>query len=472
MPDTFLSNDLGASELSSAALANLQSNILRSTGRPRSTQVFHRFRGPQELATWLLREDTPTPTPASDEQPADPVVNLLFSSEALRWLLPSMELRRLEAMDQAFLHGIRHNESLSKLKTEREAWGVHSDKWHVVVLYAHDATPDFQAPESEDCAVEYGSGYQDGRQVTRRGQVSSGHFNLRDGISVPVYTEGDYAKLPNKPQGDMWAYDPRHKLSTLLVGDPLVDSSQAYGSYFAFLKYTQDKREFDARIAAMAKEIAKRSAGAQVNGVLAVEDVYGGLKGLTGADLVEGLKRHIIGRDTHGQTEFGTAGNNFDFKSDPEGTKCPYSAHISKMNPRGRTGDVEHERSKTIARRGTSYYQTKARGKVEEGTGLLFWSAQASIRNQFEYIMEKWAHHSNVDTDHLPTPDFDAVIGKPDQSSESFKSWWRWKNTTDMNFSIWACVALVGGEYLYAPSLAGVTALRKFAMAVKSGTKT
>ncbi|HVY29006.1 MAG TPA: hypothetical protein VHB79_20755 [Polyangiaceae bacterium] len=454
-------------ELSDAAIRNLQCNILSSTGRPRSTQVFHRFDSRRELAKWL-RNDMPHPTKAGEEDHVDQVVTLLFSAEALSWLAPQELSEKLAAMDPAFVRGVRHADSSQRIKADPSKWGPHEKRWHVVEIHSHDATSTFEPAESQNCVIEYGSGYKkNGKQISQRHEESYGHFSVRDGISMPLYTRKAYDKLEQKPAGEKWTYDPRHKLSTLIVRDPLIDSDAAFGSYFAFLKYEQHKDKLTEALKKMERVIGERSKkkeeGANIS---TVESAYPRLHGRRGLDRVEELKRHIFGRDSSGMTAFGTDGNDFDFSSDPDGKACPFQSHIRKMNPRGRTGDVEHERSKTIARRGTSYYQTKICGEekhVEPGAGLLFWCAQASILDQFEYIMETWAHAAVVDEDHLPTPDFDAVVGRPDQDSPSFSSWKRWKATTDMDFSIWDCVNLIGGEYLYAPSIDGVSMLRKFA---------
>lgn len=462
-------NDPVPADLSKAAQHNLQCNILRSTGRPRSTQVFHRFGSPKQLAQWLLRKQMPSPTPAGNEDGVDQVVTLLFSAEALRWLVPPELVQKLDAMDPAFLRGVRHADSSRRLKADPTTWGPHEGGWHVVELYAHDAKPTFTPAQSPDCVIEHASGYQNGKKLTERDQESYGHFNIRDGLSMPVYTPEDYAKLKTKlnKTSDDWTHDPRHALSTLLVRDPLVDNNESFGSYFAFLKYKQDKKKFAVALKnlekAMADRRTKKSAGSNV---LTVESVYVRLAQLRGGQLAEELKRHVFGRDSKGMTAFGTDDNDFDFNSDPHGRQCPFQSHMRKMNPRGGTGDVAHERSKTIARRGTSYYKTRVCGKqpqVKNGTGLLFWSAQASIFDQLEFMMETWAHAAKADPDHLPTPDFDAVIGRPDRNSPSFASWQRWKATTDMDFSIWDSVDLIGGEYLFAPSIDGVSMLKKFA---------
>ena len=132
------------------------------------------------------------------------------------------------------------------------------------------------------------------------------------------------------------------------------------------------------------------------------------------------------------------------------------------MNPRGDTGDLLDERKRAIARRGISYYQTALLpSKLKSDAGLLFWCAQADIGEQFEHIQQKWANASNVPLDQKPTPDVDTVIGRLAPSAKARPQWDRWKVTSDIDYSIWDAIQLVGAEYFYAPSIDGFEALKE-----------
>jgi Dyp-type peroxidase family len=74
--------------------------------------------------------------------------------------------------------------------------------------------------------------------------------------------------------------------------------------------------------------------------------------------------------------------------SDPVGTSCPLSAHIRKVNTRASANDRGASRSalnRRILRRGLPYGTPDAAEK-----GLLFLSYQASITDQFEFLMTAW----------------------------------------------------------------------------------
>lgn len=476
MPDTFLFNDMGSFDLDATALAKLQCNILRSTGRPRSTQIFHRFETREKFVEWLSKQ--PPPSPASDDNDVGPeATNVLFTAAGLRLL--GVPDAKLALMDEAFTRGSRHETTWTKLRDRAPLeWDPpHRDDWHVAELRAHAHDHAVASPTDDGYVIEHGTGLdQQGQPLEASHQHSFGHFGVVDGISTLVYTQCDYNALPQKPPaGREWKFDPRRKLSTLLVRDVFAESVDAFGSYFVFRKYRQDKSAFEERVSEIAREIERRRPVAHIDGVLAPDGVFPLLGGKTGDELREAIKLLIFGRDSNGNTAFSTGGNDFNYDRDPHGALCPFHSHIRKVNPRGRTGNLELERSKSIARRGTSYVATtvSAAGATHTrvaDTGLLFWSAQASIGSQFEYIMERWANSSTIDVDGLPTPDFDAVIGAADIEGPELSSWRGWKQTTHLDVNIWnKAIAFLAADYFYAPSLEGFEMLKSLAGSITPG---
>jgi hypothetical protein len=476
MTDTFLFNDLGSCELSDAARAKLQCNILTSTGRPQAKQIFRRFDTAKDLATWLVEQKPPPPSTANEAEPE--VVTILFTKRGLERL--GVEDSILQAMDGAFQRGPRHEDTIKKLPdTKPSDWGDHEEPWDVVELRGHDFNHPFKPPADSSYLMEHGTGLdENGQPLQERRMPSHGHFGILDGISKLVYTDAEYAALKVKPPaGQAWKFDPRQKLSSLLVRDPLAMSSDAFGSYFVFRKYKQYRDRFEAAIDSMIQEIVERDAEPDERGILSPADIFPALR--PHLDRLEGQAHDVIradpelrnevillifGRDRNGNTASGNTSNDFNYRDGGPQSECPFHAHVSKMNPRGRTGDLEFERSRAIARRGTSYVRTTvaANGRLthKDETGLLFWCAQASIGEQFEYIMEKWANSSSSGSEHEPTPDVDTVIGHIDLLDDSSKVWRNWKATTHLNCGVWQAVELVGAEYLYAPSLEGFAELQ------------
>ena len=104
--------------------------------------------------------------------------------------------------------------------------------------------------------------------------------------------------------------------------------------------------------------------------------------------------------------------NQFNFGKDPDGTACPYGAHIRRANPRnadlpdGTRGWVDqlirtlgfarthpHDdllastRFHRVLRRGRAYV---SKGQASEETGLRFICLNANIARQFEFVQTSW----------------------------------------------------------------------------------
>jgi Dyp-type peroxidase family len=86
--------------------------------------------------------------------------------------------------------------------------------------------------------------------------------------------------------------------------------------------------------------------------------------------------------------------------ADPHGMRCPLGAHIRKINPRDQQtdfGDGYNNLQKRILRRGIPYGETDfdpARPDHSD-RGLLFLCYQASIVDQFEFLMQDWVNRSD-----------------------------------------------------------------------------
>ena len=86
---------------------------------------------------------------------------------------------------------------------------------------------------------------------------------------------------------------------------------------------------------------------------------------------------------------------------DPEGLRCPLSAHIRKVNPRDVTteqGGANDTLTRLVVRRGIAYGPPAApepwRVRRDDGIdrGLLFAAHMASIVDQFEFLPQNWTN--------------------------------------------------------------------------------
>jgi deferrochelatase/peroxidase EfeB len=452
----FQYNDLeGRSELQDAALRNLQCNILASTGRVACEQIFHRFKSKRAFLKWL--KETPSPSPARARDPY--LRNVLFTHEGLSTLgLPDELLNRMEP---AFRRGTRNSRTYEKLSdVMAQKWDpAHFETWHAVELSwrtSREKPVEAQGASDEHVVhVERGHARgRDGKPLENDEGPRYNHFGIQDTKTNPVYTERDLVdSLRLRPPGadGTWKWDPRAKLSTLLVRDPLANHDDCFGSYFVFRKFSQDVGAFRKKLTDVARELLDSRSGGRwwwkqhpALDALSDQDLQQLIEALGARPVHDAMSTEagvalaqlIFGVGPNGERPTGER-YDFDYSRDPGGKLCPFSAHARAVNARGTRHALEHERRTVIARRGISH-----------DTGVLFWCAQASIGEQFEYIQEKWVNGSNVNLDHEPTPGVDYLIGKAAAAQIGF------------SLDVRGTIALQASEYLFAPSLLGFQRLQ------------
>lgn len=106
----------------------------------------------------------------------------------------------------------------------------------------------------------------------------------------------------------------------------------------------------------------------------------------------EEIKAKLCGRDTTGRPLAAPdkkPEDDFDYGQDAHGYRCPFGAHIRRMNPRG--GDVPHAvRVRPLLRRGMPYGNTWCGKDDGIERGLLGQFFCASIEDQFEHLVGQW----------------------------------------------------------------------------------
>ena len=146
--------------------------------------------------------------------------------------------------------------------------------------------------------------------------------------------------------------------------------------------------------------------------------------------------------------------NDFRYRNDLDGRRCPLGAHIRRCNPRDALDpagklSLRHR----MIRRGMPYGKVLPEGALEDDgaeRGLVFVSFQASIFRQFEGVQTPWINDGNIFG--LGT-DKDFLLGEPSGSGKMTIQGEKPFFVSPQE----AFVVTRGGEYLFVP---GMTALR------------
>lgn len=313
-----------------------------------------------------------------------------------------------------------------------------------------------------------------GLQQTRsfRPGIAEGveHFGYVDGRSQPLFLTEDIAveNVPPDPAGtkpgDKVHWDPVFKPSQFIVPDPNGRTRFSAGSYFVFRKLEQNVRGFNAAEDALGKEIFGADAS---------------------RDQLDRAGAMVVGRFEDGTPlvladtgEKQPVTNDFTYAHDSGGAKCPFHAHIRKVNPRGdierltETDDAAPGRIHIMARRGITYGPKRPHNadgsefadggaEPEKNVGLLFMAYMASIEDQFEFTQQGWADKptfaGNISPARHPHPltGVDPIIGQTGddtQREHTYQDGWTPGSAPKvLNFANF--VTMQGGEYFFAPSL-------------------
>lgn len=213
------------------------------------------------------------------------------------------------------------------------------------------------------------------------------HFGYVDGISQP--------RLDPSPGNLFW--DDFVKSGELLLGrvndrgdGPLVapDGSplsatpawMEHGTFLVVRKIRQFVERFDA--------IVDQAAAA----LLAGGDAS------TLDDARERIRAKLMGRASNGAPladPRGAGDNDFSYRLDADGAKCPFASHVRRANPRAASPGGVPPR---IVRRGMAYgpppEKENPKGRDADDRGVLFMAYNASIAEQFE-VIQRWMTGGN-----------------------------------------------------------------------------
>ena len=457
-------------------LRDLQGNILKGHGRGHTVNMFLKFDENQpELAREFVRNVAQKVTSSLRQFEDTEKFKITGESGApfVAFFLTHKGYQALCVEDskipdnKAFVDGLeKRGESL--LDPPVDAWDEHFQaEIHAMILVGEEDEKKAKQIKHEiqlflNDAVEV-LGEEIGLAMKNQNMDGIEHFGYVDGRSQPLLLTEEIVRETESNDGTT-VWNPAFPLKQALVADTGGEPDVSFGSYFVFRKLEQNVRDFKSR----EKEIAE-------------------ILGLTGED-AELAGAMLVGRFEDGTPVVNQRSdgdnhpvpNNFNYTSDKDGLKCPFHAHIRKVNPRGESVGIispgvpahdgepekppvpseQDERSHIMARRGITYgkriwKEVDGVTVLDEdhlpvgGVGLLFMAYQYDIEKQFEYTQIKWVNEQNYIREKTG---LDPVIG---QGEVEFlqKQPKEWGEHGKRSIDFHGFVSLKGGEYFFAPCI-------------------
>jgi Dyp-type peroxidase family len=210
-------------------------------------------------------------------------------------------------------------------------------------------------------------------------------FGFKDGLHNPKI-EGSGIDPPG--------YEATVKAGEFIMGYPDENGQTATspepevlrrnGTFIAF-------RKFHMRVAAFRKYLREQTSSPEEEELIAAKMIG---RWRSGAPLVLAPE--------HDNPKLGTdpnRNNDFSYADDMAGLKCPFSAHIRRVNPRDALkNDLVAVNLHNIIRRGTNYGPPLPEGLLEDDgvqRGAVFLLVGAYIKRQFEFLQSQWITDGN-----------------------------------------------------------------------------
>jgi Dyp-type peroxidase family len=216
-------------------------------------------------------------------------------------------------------------------------------------------------------------------------------FGFRDGLHNP-HVEGSIAEGTDA-LGHV-AYEAPIKAGEFIIGypdesgdiatGPVPDELRHNGTFLAF-------RKFHMNVAAFRKHLRSVASSPEEEELIAAKMVG---RWRSGAPLVlapDGDDPEL-GADPNRNNDFG-------YQDDMKGLRCPFSAHIRRVNPRDALkDDIVAVNLHHFLRRGTNYGPPLPEGAIEDDgaeRGGVFLLIGAHLRQQFEFVQSQWVTDGN-----------------------------------------------------------------------------
>ncbi len=431
-------------------LGDLQGNILRGHGRNYTANLFVKF-GTDLVKTKALLGFIRTKVTSQTQQDADRaafkatgVIDLPFHSLYLTSKAYDVLSVTTKPVDPKFRAGMAASQNTLSDPVATSWDPPFKPDLHALILIGNDREDKLDQLVSQmigqiNTAGATLLGTERGRVLRNARGDGIEHFGYVDGRSQPLFFQDDIDGEAAHGGTDLWNPD-FDAFNTALVADPQGVDTRSLGTYFIFRKLEQNVRRFKEMESALAESLQLESDDAEIAGAMAVGRFEDGTP--VTLQNSEGMIHPIP--------------NNFNYKSDASGSRCPFHGHIRKMNPRNQPSDD----IRIMARRGIPFGKRDAdlADMPESGVGLLFMACNIDISRQFEFVQQSWANNDSFPAGGTGK---DPIIGQPGFAIPATAQKWpkAWGDAARVPCAFTPFVRMRGGEYFFAPSLSGITRL-------------
>ena len=447
------------------ATDDIQANILASPPWKQAGYFFLRITKPDEFraSLWRLTVDRgkalgfATAEDFNREKPGRTLersFNIAFTWSGLKRL--GLAEEHLAALPLAFREGMA-----ARARILGDIGGSAPDKWDGLLgsTDVHAVIGAFSMKEAKDAAEAYWR--QIKAEVTgcevvgrefgcrlERDNYAVEPFGFRHGISQPEIEgvgpgrnggSNGVRRRNAVPAGEfILGYrdaDGNDQIAPDLVSEAVRELC-ANGSFMVFRKLEQNVKAFNDFKDQHGPEVAHRLMGRRPDGTsLALPD-----KTENALAAVAGDKPGSVSLDDFDLDDF-------DYRHDKGGVKCPFASHVRRANPRDDVADEEGRRHRII-RRGIPYGEADG-----EKQGVLFVCFNARIDTQFEFLQSEWCNKGDF-LGHF-TDVRDPIVGRDPVVGDGGGVFAYPHQSMPVN-DIKRLVTVKGGDYFFIP---GVKAL-------------
>lgn len=427
-----------------AISSNLQGNILKSHGRDHAAHVFIRFKDPVSAKKYI--KNIAVRMTSARQQKIDSKA-FKQGTGTDRKDFKSLSISRLgygflgipqakQPSDSSFQAGMKSQGS-NLNDPESKSWeSAYKVDYHAVLIIANKSQSTLKRRVKDyrnrlkkitsQLHIELGAG------IRNKQNAHIEHFGYVDGISQP-HLLNDKINSGKTPTNN---WNPEDSLDLALVPDPGTTRENTFGSYLVFRKLHQDVDGWNNAVVSLSNKLKvdPHFLGAQLVG-----------RFKSGTPLIPVIPP---------QAGPSSSMNDFNYNSDPSGSKCPFHAHIRKTNPRGNGGfeKLEDEKRHLFVRRGITYGK-----RGTQDVGLLFMAYNSNIASQFEFMQSAWANNVNFPNQTGKPHGLDPVIGQArstrDSNTSQNHSLSYGGNKKRDKIAFANFVTLKGGEYFFTPSI-------------------